>query len=375
MNRRIWWLADPLYLVPGNERRTEHFARVVVDRLMHDAANPYGLRWGRDNRELTMRYGWTVGWERARFGSSSLNTRPQVIGHHAPGSKHFVPRREYVSDASRIAPGTWDLEPERPRTRYAPRYLVEFGRLEPEVAVFRRGDSMLVVTAFNVQEMRTLRAAARSAPSPDSVIEVAVALASDEHAVPAVARAPTRGATARLIGRAANIPSVLSIEALYRADSVAARERYWLAREPDDEGLALSDLLLVDADSLPDTLDEAAPLARPTATFEPGEIIHVYWEVYGIPAGASGAVSLTVVKEGKSFFRKAVEFLGLAGGDKPTVRLEWVEAPAAARGGVGRSVSLQLPEEQEGSYTIRLEAVLASGERATATKQILVEEP
>jgi hypothetical protein len=374
-NRRIWWLADPLYLVPGNERRTEHLARIVVVRFMQDADNAYGIPWGRDNRELTMRYGWTVGWERVRFGRSSLNMRPEVTGHHAPGSKHFIPPREYVNDATGIVPAEWELEPNRPRTRYAPRYAREFGQLEPQVAVFRRGDSVLVVAAFDVQEMREVRASADSSAVADSSIDVALVLARDEHAAPVVVQARERGEAARLLGRTPHAGALLSVEALYRADSVAARERYWLARQPDHGGLRLSDLLLIDADSLPNTLEEAALLARPSATFAPGEIIDVYWEVYGIPAGASGVVSLTVVKQGKSFFRKAVEFLGLAGGDNPTIRLQWTDAPGVTLGGVGRSVSLQLPEEQDGRYTLRLEAVLASGEQTVTTKQILVEEP
>ncbi len=375
VNRRIWWLADPLYLVPGNERRTEHLARIVVDRIMRDAANAYGMPWGRDNRELTMRYGWTVGWERVRFGRGSLNTRPEVTGHHAPGSRHFIPPREYITDPTSIMPAQWELEPNRPRTRYAPRYALEFGRLEPQVAVFRRGDSVLVVAAFDVQEMQQVRASTDPSAVADGSIEVALVLASDEHAAPSVVRARERGESARLLGRTPNSSTLLSVEALYRADSLAARERYWLARAPHDGGLGLSDLLLIDADSLPDTLEEAALLARPSATFAPGEIIDLYWEVYGIPRGASGVVSLTVVQQGKSFIRKAVEFLGLAGGDSPTVRLQWTDAPAATQRGVGRSVSLQLPEEQDGHYTIRLEAVLASGEQTVTTKQILVEEP
>jgi hypothetical protein len=31
---RLWWLADPLYLRPGNDRYTEHRSRVVGTWLM-----------------------------------------------------------------------------------------------------------------------------------------------------------------------------------------------------------------------------------------------------------------------------------------------------------------------------------------------------
>ena len=49
---RIWWVADPLYMTPGNERRTEHYSRVLYTALEHDAANTYGFSWGGDLAEL-----------------------------------------------------------------------------------------------------------------------------------------------------------------------------------------------------------------------------------------------------------------------------------------------------------------------------------
>jgi hypothetical protein len=33
INKRIWWLGDPLYLEPGNVRRTTHYARAVMGAL------------------------------------------------------------------------------------------------------------------------------------------------------------------------------------------------------------------------------------------------------------------------------------------------------------------------------------------------------
>ncbi|MBI4520421.1 MAG: hypothetical protein HY701_06265, partial [Gemmatimonadetes bacterium] len=63
---RFWWLADPLYLMSGNERRTEHFSRLVMDRIQDDARSPFGVPWGWDLREIVLRYGWPAGWERVR---------------------------------------------------------------------------------------------------------------------------------------------------------------------------------------------------------------------------------------------------------------------------------------------------------------------
>jgi hypothetical protein len=61
---RAWWLADPLLMVAGNERRTEHFSRNVLNRLQLGADSPYGVHWGPDLEELLVRYGWPVRWSR-----------------------------------------------------------------------------------------------------------------------------------------------------------------------------------------------------------------------------------------------------------------------------------------------------------------------
>jgi hypothetical protein len=53
----LWTLADPLNLVPGNDRKTAHFARWTVAGLRDRARNPFQIRWGEDLSELTVRHG------------------------------------------------------------------------------------------------------------------------------------------------------------------------------------------------------------------------------------------------------------------------------------------------------------------------------
>ena len=54
----LWFLADPLYLVEGNDRKTEHYARWTVATIRGAARNPYRVSWGKDLDELTVRHGW-----------------------------------------------------------------------------------------------------------------------------------------------------------------------------------------------------------------------------------------------------------------------------------------------------------------------------
>ncbi|HTR78399.1 MAG TPA: carboxypeptidase-like regulatory domain-containing protein, partial [Gemmatimonadaceae bacterium] len=69
VNARLWWLADPLYLVPGNDRQTAQLARRVLVAL--DAGNDVDERedmrddyTGPAEREMVLRYGWptTMVW-------------------------------------------------------------------------------------------------------------------------------------------------------------------------------------------------------------------------------------------------------------------------------------------------------------------------
>src|SRR2546426_5521256 len=37
---RLWWLAQPLYSLSGNDRRSEHLARATMARIEQDARSP-----------------------------------------------------------------------------------------------------------------------------------------------------------------------------------------------------------------------------------------------------------------------------------------------------------------------------------------------
>ncbi len=156
----------------------------------------------------------------------------------------------------------------------------------------------------------------------------------------------------------------MSLEGLNRHDSIAGRARYWLKQTAAD-GTPISHLLLLTSDSVrPRSLEEAIERARGSTTYEPGEPILVYWQ----RADVSEAVVLTVTRHGKSFLRRVVEFVGLASSEREPVTLQWPEAPS----GPSRSVTLQLPDEREGRYTLRLRALSGEARGFHAERDILV---
>jgi hypothetical protein len=60
VDARIWWISDPLYMIPGNERRTEHFSHFLHTVLEESAVDTYGLCWGGDIAALILRFAWTA---------------------------------------------------------------------------------------------------------------------------------------------------------------------------------------------------------------------------------------------------------------------------------------------------------------------------
>ncbi len=366
-NVRIWWLSDPLFLVPGNERRSEHFSRLVIDRLMDGTAIVYGSRWGRDNRELVVRYGWAVGWEREP--QRGLDPTPRIIGHHAHGGMRFLIPYEYVVDTESLEWGEWDIDPSVPQSRAAMGYATEFRALTHHLALFRRGDSAVVVAGYDLAQSPDKD---DRVPRPGNAVRAGLFVqqsADDAHGTTLEG-----GRAAGALGLTTlRRPALVSIEALSRDDSLACRARYWLditERLPD--GFAVSDLLLLTpGPRLPLSLDEAIPRARGSARYEPGEAIELFWEVYNAPADTAHEVTVAVSKVGKGFLRKAVEWMGVASARQPE-RFRWEGAPGALQEGAGQSLGIRLADEDEGRYLLRLEIRMASGSLAVREREIEV---
>lgn len=362
LNDRLFWLADPFYAIPGNDRRTEHFARNVMDRFYQHTDTPHGLRWGTDYRELVLRYGWPERWE-AELRDGGVGD-PSVIGHERPGGRPFMPPSDLAVAPDTIAWDDWLLDDERARERYAAAYARRFELLDAQVAVFRRDEGIVVVAATEL-------------PLPESDGELAPTFG---HAALALTPAPDhvtivrdrRTATvSRLALTAPAHSGILSLEALNLRHGIAARRRAWLDVSTIEPGtIALSDLLLVDPEqALPSTRDAAIDGALPSTTVPAGRPVHVYWEVYGA-SGHLVPFALTVVKEGKGFLRRVVESIGLAERDKPTVRMLWDRPIVDAREGI--AIAVQLPEGEMGSFTLRLQVMIDGGPSVTVERRIEV---
>ena len=383
LERRIWWLADPLYLVPGNERRTEHFSRRLVNALQDHARSAYGMRWGTDLEELLIRYGWPVGWERAEE-TSAQPSGPSIISHHPPATWQFLPPARFVEAPPTMGAADWNLSPERPVTSYAPPYAKVFHALPHQLAVFRRGDSIVVVASYDVRATRHEHGATgriideRREGRKVSEVQAALVLTHDERAAPLVVRGTGSGPEGVMTAIARAAPALLSIETLDTADSVhAARARYWLPVPPPTKDVTLSEPLLLSRapdDSLRPSLADVLPLARPTSRVRRGERVWMFWETYGLE-GVTGPVRITlsIAHVGRSWVRQAAEWAGLVGRDPRYVSLSWEEWPPQGTSVYSRAFAMSMPEASPGNYTLELTVTSPGGPTVRTQRDIIVE--
>ncbi|UCF19302.1 MAG: hypothetical protein JSU87_15450, partial [Gemmatimonadota bacterium] len=143
LERRFWWLADPLYVIAGNDRRTEHYARHVQSTLLAEAESGFGEIDESDLRQIIVRHGLPSNWVTfeavtSRQGDWLMPKRifdAPLVAVYYPQRRRFVPHPRFLLDPTSIKPREWELEPEAPRASYDPLHLSFFGRLEHQVAV------------------------------------------------------------------------------------------------------------------------------------------------------------------------------------------------------------------------------------------------
>jgi hypothetical protein len=359
MLRRLWWLADPLWMVSGNERRSEHFARRVHAEVRARAASAEGISWGRDLEELILRYGPPIDREWMRGPVFSPYSESMVF-YFSPRGRPFLPRVRPLAEGGPAAVDLWPDAGERSRDAYAPGYTEHFGGLEPQVAVFRRGVDAVLVAGFDIQPDSAARG---------EVVDLTLFVATSEDAAPARVRIPEsglRGAVAAVVPAA---PSVYSLEAMATGSRRAFRDRRGLVLEPLPAGeAAISDILLLrDAEPLPHSLEDAVPRARGSDVVRAGETVGLYWELYNV----AGEAAVSVTLEGETGrLRRFAEAVGLAASRAP-LRVRWRERPDGDTM-APRSLTIRIPDLRPGVYRLRVSAAVARGEPLVAERRIQV---
>lgn len=359
---RIWWVSDPLYMMPGNERRTEHYSRVLHTMLQQNSVNTYGSSWGGDLAELILRFGWAEKWTQEPPRTVALDSRPSITGHEREPGYHFFLTQRPPDSLSQIADSIFDIFQSPPREQYSPAYTRGFVRLDAQVARFRRGDSTRIVAAFDV--------------SADTIFgshkfAAAVVATGDDTAAATMTKVDESPTKNVLVVSAPWKEQLIGVELLAKDSAAAARWRAGFAEIPLEPGrISVSDLLFVDgAPSLPSSLDEAIASAHGGTKFNRKVQIGLYWELYGSsPVDSALPVTLTITPVNESLLRRAFRVLRIVPKAMP-LNIRWQENGAA---GVmsPRSVVLDLAAVPAGKYAVKLEVGNSTGGGTSTTRII-----
>lgn len=395
----LWALADPFFLVPGNDRLTGHYSRWTYATGAAGSLSPHQLRWADDLTKIVVRFGWPAGWERPWPHSGSGSQR-SAIGHDDYGSLPFFPPtsafdwmgtdrdEDKILEAVVEAPRDWLDRERRLPAIYSPPYVDSVAPMQAQVARFwPRESSVTVAAAFGPTDGQqgafgTLggNVGVRRPQNPGvaGVFVVPVSVREPDHASGEVSvygatntKDPTQ--TLRL---SVDVPSggeaILSLELLHRADSVGFRERapIRLPQFPPDV-LSLSDVVLVDTLAVGINSRESLISAmRPSVILAPLEVTGLGFEVYGLGfRGEDLRFMVRMRKLDKGFFARAGSWLRIIDGEDP-FGVSWTEPGPENPGAVVRAVAFRIPDVDEGRYEIVVE-VEAPGRTPVRTSRVI----
>jgi len=404
----FWLLSDPLFLVDGNDRLTEHYARLVKAINQEDAENPYNMRWGEDLEETLIRYGRNIGWSRiirAPAGIGPSGDPRSTVGHHHPQSRGYLFPEELLAAPGDVGAESWVTTPREAWAWYAAPYAPDFRGLVTQVARFRRGAEMLVVGAYrpppperdpfanqaparDPQRARGNPFASRSGfgqpdpppasrPEAEPETDISGPVQAGFFLVPesggeviSVSGAEQEGV---LTLRAPTGRYVSSME-VFEPDG----ERAWRARQGVKQAemvrgiVTVSDLMLLQEGApLPDDLDAAIPLARPNVRIRADERFTVAWEVYGLGVDQEVQVTLGFTEGRPGFLQRVGAFLGVVEPEQP-VEVTFSDTGTGEVQTLFRAVALQLPNLEPGEYTLHLRLDLPGREPSINSRPIIV---
>lgn len=338
--RTVWWLADPMWTKPGNDRRTEHYARHVRSRLERESRTPYQMSWGDDTHDLIVRYGWPERWSREQ-GSTLDPSAVRIIGHEPHPAFDFVPNDSGISAPFHSGRHAFDVSNRDARSRYSPRYARAMRHVDAQIARFFRGDSLVVVAALDLPRDDTMF----TMPASEAAFAVSTGIGGAATVV-----APLRLANRRGVGRVslAADSAVVSVELADTARRGVARARVGVNATRAEIGL-----LLYESPHPGDaTLDDVLPRALGALDVSRHERLGMYWEA-NTPAGTDSVTYvLTVFPRSASWLTRLARTMRLAEAAAP-VHLRFTE-PASGGQRLARAVGVDLSHLPPGEYAVRV---------------------
>ncbi len=393
VNTRIWWLSDPLFTEPGNDRRVEHYSRQVLIALR--SGTDWNERWdmhddggGHAVREMITRYGWpSFSW----WGGAANDA-----GHHSylgnsnderdhgrfATAEYSAPRFHTVPAWSAVVDPWSSLGYEWVVSQHADEYanpsdtlwwpVEHYDRvagpmvqLWHQAGLFRRDTAVLFAMGADLVPSRfddmvgdTLKGALVFSTGPDSMrVEPRGGITG----YGAVFRAmvPVR-------------PQLVSLELFgHHPRGVVARDRFGIEPPPALATMAAGDVAIsmpvlirpLDADEvLPNDPDVVLSRMFGSAVLHDPKRIGLYWETYGIKNGDTVDVGIRLERreDAPGTIRRIGFMLGIGQRTDGGISVGWREPDpgrivATIPGRIpvqGRSVSLDVSGVAAGDYSL-----------------------
>ncbi len=351
----IFWLADPLYVVEGNDRRTEHVTRGLLRVLSQEIwdARPTQATPRATQRTLwaeVIRRGPRDSWEVPRVPPRA--TSFYFWTSRAAARYHFVPD----FDGTNLSKPTWSLNGDMENEGYTPSY-APFYALPLQIARFRASaDTMQRVASAGLVTGSEIEDAAESGY---------LVFTDAPESFPLQLEAPFHDGRAVYLAEAETKPHAVSFEVLTSAGIGWHRE--WV--EPlNTAGPGLSDVLLYRPTGMaePDSLLAAAALMHGTTSLQPAEL-GLYWELYDVSAETPIEFALEARKaDGGGLISSLRRLLPGRGQEEGTGQLAWVEPSNGVLH--PRAIILDLRNLDDGEYDLLLKARWDGGEVESARR-------
>ncbi len=419
VNARFWWLADPLFSTPGNERRVEHFARMVLVALHSALTLDEFFDWRTDVAgnavgEMLVRYGWpslsgtasrtgapgnaqdlililrrenSADWvrsgDRSRV-SEYLERQHDIRGPYASrygypkGRIHVAPALAALDNVFASRPVDWPVvaDTERnagwPSESYAPPRPI-LALSDAQTVLLRRSGGALLAVAIDLDAARLRR-------TPGQVIDgVALLESTAPDSMDEIARSSgVVGGTLRIRGLARSAPAIGAVEfpaGPTAMDAPAGRLRFGFTPPRSLDSMVSGEVavsrpvILVGAGGVPLPLPADSLLERMagSAVIGKGRSIGVYWETYGFSPDSNVDLGVWMQRATpQGLLREVGNLLGMTEDLNTPVVTTW-RAPAAAsamivsRGAVpvvARSVAVDMSHLAPGDYWLEVAAAL-----------------
>jgi hypothetical protein len=378
----FWTLADPLWTQPGNERMTEHFARMVDAYIHHQFLRAIHIRGTHmlGHHSVLLRHGWPRGWRwqldysnaappawslpsQLRPPRDPLASDPGLQLLYGHGQSFIITMP--VENALRAHAATFDPGDSFRLESYASPYGT-VRALPLQAGYFRRGGRDVLVVRSAVPASSSVDSAAWGLVTWDG---------SEFRHGDVIVSADTLTAWIDTPWQ----PQIISLEAVesppdpdVMPDSAGAWRARTGTRVPGSSNrIALSSVVIMEPVAAPpDDLETAARLMLPTTRLQPGAELAAYWELYSDDVVNANVEVVVRSVDPRSLLSRIFGNL-----PPPEPRIRWEELIEADAGRAARTFDLALGDLTPGDYLLEITLVLHTGQVLRSDAHFSIERP